>query len=184
MKTSTWPCGLCTMQRLMTYLAFAVTIDSIWKWSVIYGGWSGNVGFAVFLDIIHNPDKIWANTWDFGTYRFVEQRRLMRACANAQTRQSLHRLYTQSMDVDEDSDQNQASSTIGYDSMGVIICDQVLYSCPTTNEHVPPPLYRSIHSIDLFLDSYDILSMHPLPIVYIVNQVKGYFHFRFCWKSQ
>ena len=46
------------------------------------------------------------------------------------------------------------------------------------------PLYLSIHCIDLFLDSYDIMSMHPLPIAYIINQVKGYFHFRFCWKSQ
>ena len=46
--------------------------------------------------------------------------------------------------------------------------------------YTPPPLYRSIHCIDKFIDSHDILSMHPLPIVYIINQVKGYFHLRFC----
>ena len=45
--------------------------------------------------------------------------------------------------------------------------------------YTPPPLYRSIHCIDLFLVSYDLLSMHTLPDVYIINEVKGYFHFRF-----
>ena len=50
--------------------------------------------------------------------------------------------------------------------------------------YTPPSLYRSIHCIDLFIDSYDILSMHTLPDVYIINEVKGYFHLRFCSKSQ
>ena len=51
---------------------------------------------------------------------------------------------------------------------------------PPIRRYTLPPLYRSIHCIDLFLDSYDILSMHTLPDVYIINEVKGYFLFRFC----
>ena len=46
--------------------------------------------------------------------------------------------------------------------------------------YTPSPLYRSSHCVDLFLDPYDILPMHSLPDVYIINEVKGYFHFRFC----
>ena len=41
----------------------------------------------------------------FSTCRIAEQKRLRRAFANAQTRQSLFCSYTQSMEVDEDSDQ-------------------------------------------------------------------------------
>ena len=40
------------------------------------------------------------------TYRIVEQRRLRRVCANAQTRQSLRCSLTQSLDADEDLDQS------------------------------------------------------------------------------
>ena len=36
----------------------------------------------------------------------VERRKLKRACANAQTRQSFRCSHMQSMDVDEDSNQN------------------------------------------------------------------------------
>ena len=45
-------------------------------------------------------------TWDLGTYRIVEQRRLWWVCAFAQTCQSLRCSHTQSMDVDWDWDQN------------------------------------------------------------------------------
>ena len=31
----------------------------------------------------------WASSWDYGTYRIGDQRRLRRACASAQSRQSL-----------------------------------------------------------------------------------------------
>ena len=40
-----------------------------------------------------------------GKNRIVDQRRLKRACAIAQTRQSLRCSHTQSIDIDEDSDQ-------------------------------------------------------------------------------
>ena len=51
----------------------------------------------------------------------------------------------------------------------------IVYSPAITSIY---PLYRSIYRFLRYI------SMHPLPIVYIINQVNGYFHFRFCWKSQ
>ena len=44
----------------------------------------------------------------YGTYmyRIVEQRNVMRACKNAQTRLSIRCTHTQRMDVDEDSGLN------------------------------------------------------------------------------
>ena len=48
-----------------------------------------------------------------------------------------------------------------------------------TNDVYSAALYRSIHCIDLFLDPYDILSMHPLPVVYIINQSGDTFNFDF-----
>ena len=47
----------------------------------------------------------WASSCDNGTYHVCEQRRLRRACASAQSRQSLHCSHTWSMEVDEGSDQ-------------------------------------------------------------------------------
>ena len=49
---------------------------------------------------------IWACTRDIGTYHIREERRLRRDCASAQSRQSLRFSHTQSMKVEEDSDQN------------------------------------------------------------------------------
>ena len=46
------------------------------------------------------------STCDFFTHLILKQRRLRRACAFAQTRQSLRCLNTQSMDIYEVSDQN------------------------------------------------------------------------------
>ena len=43
---------------------------------------------------------------EFGTCNIVEQRRLLQACQNAQTRQGLRCLHMESMDVDEDSDKD------------------------------------------------------------------------------
>ena len=48
---------------------------------------------------------IWASSWDYSTYHIGDQRRLRRACASAQSRQSLRCSYTWSMEVDEGSDQ-------------------------------------------------------------------------------
>ena len=45
----------------------------------------------------------WASSWDYGTYIIGDQRRLRRACAYAQSRQSLRCSHTQSMIVDEGS---------------------------------------------------------------------------------
>ena len=53
----------------------------------------------------------WANTWDFGTYRICEQRRLRRDCASAQSRQSLLCSYTWS--------KNQTSSNTRWLSMRI-----------------------------------------------------------------
>ena len=47
----------------------------------------------------------WAGSWDYGTYHIGDQRRLRRACASAQSRQSLRCSYTWSMELDEVSDQ-------------------------------------------------------------------------------
>ena len=55
----------------------------------------------------------WASSWDYGTYRIGEQRRLRRDCASAQSRQSLRCSHTQRMEVDEGSDQNQTCSPSG-----------------------------------------------------------------------
>ena len=51
-------------------------------------------------------NNLLASTCNFGTYRFVEQPRLERVCAYAQTRQSLRCSYTQIMQVDEDVKQS------------------------------------------------------------------------------
>ena len=47
----------------------------------------------------------WASSWDYGTYHIGNQRRLRRACASAQSRQSLRCSHTWSMEVDERSNQ-------------------------------------------------------------------------------
>ena len=41
-------------------------------------------------EAVHRKEK-WASPWDYGTYHIGDQRRLRRACASAQSRQSLHR---------------------------------------------------------------------------------------------
>ena len=50
---------------------------------------------------------IWtgASTRDFGNYRLEAQQRLRRACAYAQSRQSLQCSHKHIMDTDESSDQ-------------------------------------------------------------------------------
>ena len=48
----------------------------------------------------------WASSWDYGTYHIGNQRRLRRACASTQSRQSLHCSHTWSMEVDEGADEN------------------------------------------------------------------------------
>ena len=48
---------------------------------------------------------IWTSSWDYGTYDIGDQRRLRRACASAQSRQSLRCSHAWSMEVDEESDQ-------------------------------------------------------------------------------
>ena len=50
-------------------------------------------------------DLKWASSWDCGTYHICDQRRLRRACASAQSRQSLRCSHPWSMEVDEGSDQ-------------------------------------------------------------------------------
>ena len=47
----------------------------------------------------------WASSWYYGTYHIDDQRRLRRACASAQSRQSLRCSHTWTMEVDEGSDQ-------------------------------------------------------------------------------
>ena len=50
--------------------------------------------------------QTWASSWDYGTYRKGDQRRHRRACASAQSLQSLRCSHTWSMEVYEESDQN------------------------------------------------------------------------------
>ena len=50
----------------------------------------------------------WASSWDYGTYHIGDQRRLRRACASAQSRQSIRCLHTWSLEVDEKSNQQVA----------------------------------------------------------------------------
>ena len=49
--------------------------------------------------------EIWASSWDCGTYHIGDLRRLRRACAPAQSRQSLRCLHIWSVEVNEGSDQ-------------------------------------------------------------------------------
>ena len=46
-----------------------------------------------------------ASSWDYGTYHISDHRRLRRACASAQSQQSLRCSQTRRMEVDEGSDQ-------------------------------------------------------------------------------
>ena len=62
---------------------------------------------------IHVTTK-WASSWDNGTYHIGDQRRLGWACASAPSCQSLRCSHTWSMELDERSDQNQASGPIGW----------------------------------------------------------------------
>ena len=47
---------------------------------------------------------IWAASSEFGTYRLCEQRRFMRACASAQSRQNLRCSFIQAVSQEEPSD--------------------------------------------------------------------------------
>ena len=53
--------------------------------------------------VVASPKRVqlykWASSWDYCTYHIGDQRRLMRACASAQSRQSLHCSHTWSMEV-------------------------------------------------------------------------------------
>ena len=53
---------------------------------------------------------IWASSWDYGTNHIGDQRRLRRACASAQSRQSLRCSHTWSMEVDEGPTKKQTFS--------------------------------------------------------------------------
>ena len=55
-------------------------------------------------------------TWDFGTYRIVQQRRLKRDGADAQNRKSLYCSHTQSMDEDEE---RLIHGHVGYVNIGI-----------------------------------------------------------------
>ena len=58
------------------------------------------------MRILDNQSSlIWASSWDYGTYPVSDQRRLRRAWASAQSRQSLRCSRTWSMDVEEGSHQ-------------------------------------------------------------------------------
>ena len=46
----------------------------------------------------------WASSWDYATYRIGDQRRLRRACASAQSRQSLRCSHTWTTKLDEGSE--------------------------------------------------------------------------------
>ena len=61
-----------------------------------------------------NDLHIWASSWDYGTYHIGDQQRLGQACAFAQSRQSLRCSHTWLMEEDEESNQNQTSSPIGW----------------------------------------------------------------------
>ena len=58
-----------------------------------------------FNSVYTSLEFIWASSWDYGTYHIGDQWRLGRACAFAQSRQSLRCSHTWSMEVDEGSDQ-------------------------------------------------------------------------------
>ena len=50
--------------------------------------------------------RIWATSGEFGTYRLCEQRRFRRACASAQSRQTLRCLLMQAVSQEEPSDRS------------------------------------------------------------------------------
>ena len=56
----------------------------------------------------------WASSWHYGTYHIGDQRRVRRACATAQSRQSLRCSHTWSMEVVEGPNKNQTSSSTGW----------------------------------------------------------------------
>ena len=67
------------------------------------------------------PCDNWASPWDYGTYEVGDQWSLRRACASAQSCQSLSCLHTWSMEVDEGSDKKKTSSFTGWLCMQVWI---------------------------------------------------------------
>ena len=73
-------------------------------------GWTIDVKTMLLQPNVH----IWAISWDSGTYHIGDQRRLRRACASAQTRQSLRCSHTWSMEVDESLTKNQTSRPTGW----------------------------------------------------------------------
>ena len=81
----------------------------------IMGGWvpnsvsigtGGQKKVEPIPHLVISEDQIkWASSWDYGTYQIGDQRRPRRACASAQSRQSLRCSHTWSMEADEESDQ-------------------------------------------------------------------------------
>ena len=62
-----------------------------------------NISPVYLQDLVNFKVSNWASSWDYGTYRIGDQRRLRRACAFAQSHLSLHCSHTWTMEVDEGS---------------------------------------------------------------------------------
>ena len=70
-------------------------------------------------------DIKWASSWDYGTYHIGNQQRRRRACAFAQSRQSLSCLHTWSMEVDERSDQKSDKDLAQLDGCACVFEERV-----------------------------------------------------------
>ena len=91
-----WPSSLLYIAGVTSIFLFTVCLGR-----AVGGLLKNPVCKILWLDCISK----WASSWDYGTYHIGDQRKLRRACACAQSRQSLLCSHTWSMVVDEGSDQ-------------------------------------------------------------------------------
>ena len=71
-------------------------------------------GYGICPGALKKSRNKWARSWGYGTYHTGDQRKLRRACASAQSRQSLRCSLTWRMEVDEGSDQNKTFNPTGW----------------------------------------------------------------------
>ena len=116
--------SLGTQQMLMREKTFDPYIETSRLWFIYWGvivlvlitrnvsnfilTWYKHMGQKIFLPPkcrVRNDNIKWASSWDYDIYHIDDQRRLRRACASAQSHQTLHWSYTWSREVDVGSDQ-------------------------------------------------------------------------------
>ena len=84
--------------KLLPYTLWWYIYEYIFKFVIRFICWVTAPDSIFFFFSFFKILNIWPSSWDYGTYHIGDQRRLRRACASAQSRQSLRWSHTQSME--------------------------------------------------------------------------------------